>query len=53
MLRTRFALDTRTQAFLPVEMTEEHLMRSGTRVLTTATYGQVRSFSVTTSEAVP
>ena len=52
MLRTRFALDTRTQAFLPVEMTEEHLMRSGTRVLTTATYGRAM-FSVTTSEAVP
>jgi VWFA-related protein len=53
VLRTRFALDARTQAFVPVEMTEEHLMRSGTRVLTNATYGQVRSFSVTTSEAVP
>jgi VWFA-related protein len=53
VLRTRFALDARTQAFLPVEMTEEHVTRSGTRILTTATYGQVRSFAVTTSEAVP
>lgn len=53
VLRTRFAHDARTDAVLPVEMTEEHAIRNGTRVLTTATYGQVRTFAVTTSESLP
>lgn len=53
VLRTRFAFDARTQTHVPTEMTEEHLLRSGERVLTVASYGRVRSFSVTTTEAVP
>lgn len=53
VLRTRFAFDERTQTYVPTEMTEEHLMRSGERVFTVARYGRVRAFSVTTTEAVP
>ncbi|BCS32548.1 hypothetical protein TBR22_A17620 [Luteitalea sp. TBR-22] len=53
VLRTTFEVDARTNAVVPATLREEQIARDGARLLTTATYGRVRTFGVTTSEAVP
>jgi VWFA-related protein len=53
LLRTTYARDERVQGVVPETMREEHVTRDGARLVTTARYGRVRTFGVTTSEVVP
>ena len=50
VLRTRFVFNETLHAHVPVDMTETHVMNNGAILRTDARYGNIRLFSVSTSE---